>query len=78
MRQRPNEITEQWKGREEELLKDRSALDGYHKRISEGDPAVANLFYGQGAGAINEVKSADDIIGDMVSGASLRLRAIGA
>jgi nitronate monooxygenase len=76
VRQRPNEITEQWKGREEERLKDRGALDAYYKRISSGDPAVANLFYGQGAGAISEVKSAHDIVNDMVSGAMRRLRAV--
>ena len=77
-RQRPNEITEQWKGREEELLKDRAALDAYYQRMSNGDPAVANLFYGQGAGAISELKSAHDIVNDMVSGAVRRLRGIGA
>jgi nitronate monooxygenase len=77
-RQRRNEITEQWKGREEELLKDRAALDAYYQRMSNGDPAVANLFYGQGAGAISELKSAHDIVNDMVSGAVKRLRGIGA
>lgn len=77
VRQRPNEITENWKGREEELLKDRAALDTYYKRISSGDPAVANLFYGQGAGSIDELRSAHDIVNGMVTGALKRLRAIG-
>jgi hypothetical protein len=64
-------------GREAELLKDRASLDTYYKRISSGDPGVAMLLYGQGAGAINEVKSAKEIMSDIVNGAIRRLRAVG-
>ena len=46
VRHRRNEITEQWVGRESELLNDRAALDEYYKRISSGDPTVEMLLYG--------------------------------
>jgi nitronate monooxygenase len=77
VRHRPNEITEQWIGREAELLKDRASLDTYYKRISSGDPGVAMLLYGQGAGAITDVRSAKEIINDIVAGAIRRLLAVG-
>jgi len=46
------------------------------QRMSNDGPAVANLFYGHGAGAISELKSAHDIVNEMVSGAVKRLRGI--
>jgi nitronate monooxygenase len=78
VRHLPNEITETWKGREAELATKREALDAYYSRISSGDPAVAMLLYGQGAGEITEVRSARDIVQGLVVGAADRLRSIGA
>ena len=43
-----------------------------------GDPAVAILLQGQGAGAIREAACAEDIIQGMVSEAWQQLRNIGA
>ena len=77
VRHRPNEITDAWTGREEELAKNRDALDAYYKRISSGDPAVAMLLYGQGAAAIKEIRSAREIVDGLMAGARDRLTCLG-
>ncbi len=74
VRHKPNEITETWGGREDELANSPEVLEAYYKRMSENDRAVAMIYYGQGAGMINEVKSAKQIVDDLVLGALKRLR----
>ena len=74
VRHRPNEITDTWAGREGELANKSDALDAYYKRMTDNDPAVAMVYYGQGAGMIAEVMSAKEIVDALVLGAMSRLR----
>jgi nitronate monooxygenase len=74
VRHRPNEITAAWAGKEHELAKSPETLTAYYQRITSGDPALAMVYYGQGAGAISEVKTAKATIDDLVGDALKRLR----
>ena len=74
MRHRRNEITDRWHGHEDELAKDSQAKDRYFERLSDEDPAVDPLFYGQGAGSINQVKTVQETIESLVSDALTCLR----
>ncbi len=77
VRHRPNEITTAWAGKEHDLAKTPETLTAYYQRITSGDPAVAMVYYGQGAGVITEVKTAKATIDDLVSDALKRLRSFG-
>ncbi len=74
VRHRPNEITTTWAGREEELAKRPDDLAVYYRRLTSGDPAVAMVYYGQGAAAIRAVKGAQETVDDMITDALVRLR----
>ena len=74
VRHRPNEITDQWAGRESELVKSPAALDAYYRRMTNNDPAVEMVYYGQGAGAIKEMQSVQQVIDGLITGALSRLR----
>ena len=74
VRHRPNEITRTWIGHETDLAANPEALEAYCQRMSNNDPDVAMIYYGQGAGAIGEIASARSIIDTMVADALVRLR----
>jgi nitronate monooxygenase len=74
VRHRPNDVTETWLGREDELARNPEAMADYYKRMSAKDPAVAMLYYGQGAGSIHKAKTAQAIIDDLVCDATAHMK----
>lgn len=77
LRLRRNEITNEWHGREADLTGDRAAVAAYVRRLTEGDEHLLPYLYGQGAGAIESIRPAGEIIDTLLADAKQRLLAIG-
>ncbi|MGD9879425.1 NAD(P)H-dependent flavin oxidoreductase [Reyranella sp.] len=71
LRHGPNEITERWHGKDEQLAQDSNAIAGYVERLTKGTGGLFPLLYGEGAGSIREIKTAkvtiDSLVGDAVA-----------
>ncbi len=78
LRSRRYPFAETWQGRDAELRERLPELIGdYVARLRERDPAVTALLYGEGAGALQAVRPAAEIIERIVEDASDRLRRLG-
>ncbi len=66
-----NAFIRRWHGRED-LLKQNLSEESqkYHKAFAEGDPENAGVWFGEAAGMIGRIETAEDIIGQIMSEAT--------
>lgn len=64
-----NEFTEQWHGREAELVKDETALATLKKAIAEKNYNIANIYAGEAVGLVNQRRSAAEVVRSLGEGA---------
>ncbi|TAM61043.1 nitronate monooxygenase [bacterium] len=69
-----NRFTEQWHGREEELLQAAGALDEFRRAKAERDYGIANVYAGQSVGMVSTRTTAREIVERIAAGAEAQLR----
>lgn len=69
-----NAFTERWHGRENEAAQDCAALEAFAEAKRIGDYDVANVYAGQSAGLVSQLRSAGDIVRALGDGAERLLR----
>ena len=70
-----NRVVERWLGRANELRRRRGdAAHAMRQARRDGDADEAIVYYGQGAGLINEIMPAGEVVTDMVRDAEVLLR----
>ena len=70
-----NDFTEQWHDDLAGLLERQDEeADKWRQAWQEGNTAIANTFVGEGAGLINEIKPAAEIMKEMVAQARVCLK----
>lgn len=69
-----NRFTDQWDGREEEMLRVPGALDEFRAAKADGDYTVANIYAGQSVGMVSAPTTARAIVDRIAADAAEHLR----
>ena len=70
-----NRLVQQWHGRDEEILARREELaSDVAEARARHDPESASVYMGQGAGQVNEIRPAGEVVRDICEGAEVILR----
>lgn len=73
-RMRRNAVTDEWHGREAELVERREQIAAQYTPSAESHPDRDAIRYGQSAGAVDAVRSAGDVVRSLSAAAEVILR----